>query len=103
MTTLLGGVVAGLTFGAVSAALMWPMAFPDKRAAISAAFVERFAIGLVIGCVDLPWPGWVTGTVFGVLLSVPSAIITKAYKPILIMGTVGGLIIGGVLHGWKGP
>jgi hypothetical protein len=103
MTTLLGGVVAGLIFGAVSAALMWPMAFPDKRAAISAAFIERFAIGLVIGCVDLPWPGWVTGTVFGVLLSVPSAIITKAYKPILIMGTVGGLIIGGVLHGWKGP
>jgi hypothetical protein len=45
----------------------------------------------------------VTGTVFGVLLSVPSAIITKAYKPILIMSMVGGLIIGGLLHGWTGP
>jgi hypothetical protein len=29
----------------------------------------------------------------------PTALITKAYAPILIIGTLGGLIIGGVLHG----
>ena len=61
---------------------------PPATAAITAAFVDRFAIGLVIGCIQLPWPGWVTGLVFGLLLSVPSAIITKAFVPILAVGAV---------------
>jgi hypothetical protein len=94
------GVIAGFIFGAISVGLMLPMAFPNKPAALTAAFVERFAIGLVIGCVQLSWPGWLIGLVFGMLLSIPSAIITKAYKPILAVGTVGGLIIGGIIHGW---
>jgi hypothetical protein len=41
------------------------------------------------------------GLVFGLLLSLPSAIITKAYAPILIIGALGGFIIGGLTHGWK--
>jgi hypothetical protein len=47
--------------------------------------------------VSLPWPGWVVGLVFGVLLSLPSALITKARVPILIVGAVGGLLIGAIL------
>jgi hypothetical protein len=94
------GVIAGLVFGALTVGLMTRMAFPDKSAALSAAFVERFAIGTVIGCVQLPWPGWLVGVLFGLLLSIPSALITKAYVPILIMGSLGGLIIGGTIHGW---
>lgn len=100
MSNLLLGVIAGVVFGLVSVAMMLPMSFPDKPTALSAAFIDRFAIGVVIGCVQLPWPGWVTGLAFGLLLSVPSALITKAYVPILVIGGVGGLIIGGVLHGW---
>ena len=100
MSNLLLGVVAGLLFGAASVAMMLPMSFPDKPTALSAAFVDRFAIGVVIGCVQLPWPGWVIGLALGLLLSLPSAIITKAYVPILIIGAIGGLIIGGVIHGW---
>ena len=100
MSHQLLGVIAGLIFGAITVALMLRMSFPDKTAALSAAFVERFAIGLVIGCVQLAWPGWLVGLSFGLLLSIPSAIITKAYAPILIMGTLGGIIIGGVIHGW---
>jgi len=100
MSHQLLGVIAGLIFGAVTVGLMTRMAFPDKRAALSAAFVERFAIGFVIGCVELHWPGWLVGLFFGLLLSVPSAIITKTFAPILIMGSLGGLIIGGVIHGW---
>ena len=95
------GVLAGLVFGALTVGLMARMPFPDKRAALSAAFVERFGIGVVIGCVALSWPGWVIGAVFGLLLSIPSAVITKAYAPILIMGSLGGLIIGGIIHGWS--
>ncbi|HWM26343.1 MAG TPA: hypothetical protein VNP98_16120 [Chthoniobacterales bacterium] len=101
MANLTGGLLSGLIFGLVTVALMLPMQFPDKTTALLAAFVSRFGIGLVIGCVELPWPGWIVGVVFGLVLSVPSALITKAYAPILIIGTVGGLVIGGILHGWK--
>jgi len=94
------GVVAGLIFGALTVGLMLRMPFPDKKAALSAAFVERFAIGVVIGCVQLALPGWFVGLLFGLLLSIPSAIITKTYIPILVMGSVGGLVIGGLIHGW---
>jgi hypothetical protein len=100
MSHQLLGVIAGLFFGAITVGLMSRMAFPDKTAALSAAFVERFAIGLVIGCVQLSWPGWLVGLSFGLLLSIPSAIITKAYVPIIVMGSLGGVIIGGIIHGW---
>jgi hypothetical protein len=103
MTNPVRGVVAGLAFGVVAAGLMLPMDFPDKPAAITAAFLHRFGIGLVIGCVRLRWPGWAVGLLFGLLLSLPDAIITKAYAPILVLGAVGGLLIGGLIHGWKGP
>src|ERR1700746_3692532 len=100
MSHQLLGVIAGFIFGPVTVGLMARMAFADKKAALSAAFVERFAIGFVIGCVQLPWTGWVVGLLFGLLLSVPSAIITRAFAPILIMGSLGGLVIGGIIHGW---
>jgi hypothetical protein len=73
---------------------MFTMTFSDKRAAISAAFIERFAIALVIALVALPWPRWAIGLLFGTLLSIPSALITKAYAPILVMGAVGGFVVG---------
>lgn len=101
MANLTGGLLSGLIFGLITVGLMLPMQFPDKARALLAAFISRFGIGLVIGCVELPWPGWIVGIVFGLILSVPSALITKAYAPILIIGTVGGSIIGGILHGWK--
>jgi hypothetical protein len=98
----MSGVIAGAIFGAVSVAMMLPMSFPDKRAALLAAFINRFAIGLVIGCVVLPgWPGWLVGLLFALLLSLPAAIISKAYAPILIIGAIGGVIIGGIIHGWR--
>lgn len=100
MNNILSGVVSGLIFGGVSVGMMLPMSFPDKKAALLAAFISRFGIGLVIGCVKMPWPGWAIGLLFGLLLSLPDAIITKAYAPILIVGALGGLIIGGVIHGW---
>ena len=94
MNALSFGLVAGLAFGALAVAPMFKMTFQDKRAAISAAFVERFMIALVIALVALPWPCWIIGLLFGTLLSVPSALITKARVPILVTGAVGGLLVG---------
>jgi hypothetical protein len=101
MSSPLWGLVAGLVFGAVAVGMMLPMAFPDKLTALLGAFVDRLGIGIVIGCVQLPWSGWAVGLFFGLLLSLPSAVITKAYVPILVLGGLGGLVIGGLLHGWQ--
>ena len=64
------------------------------------AFINRFAIGFVVGAVNLSWPGWIVGLVVGLLLSLPDAIITKAYVPILAMGAIGGTVIGFVIGRW---
>lgn len=97
MSKLMLGVICGLAFGIVDVAIMLPMSFPDKRAAITAAFIARFGIGFAIGAARLPWPGWLAGLCFGLLLSVPDAIITKSYGPIIGMGVVGGTVIGALV------
>jgi hypothetical protein len=88
------GVLCGLIFGSLDTALMIPLSFPDKRAAMLGAFIARFALGFVICNIKLPWPGWTAGLFLGLLLSLPDAIITKAMAPILASGAVGGLVIG---------
>ncbi len=90
------GVLCGLIFGGVDVAIMTPMSFPDKRAAMLGAFIARFGIGFVICNIRLPWPSWLVGLFIGILLSLPDAIITKAAAPILGTGAIGGLIIGWV-------
>ena len=87
------GLICGVVFGALSVGSMLPLAFPDKRAALTAAFLDRFAIGFVISVAQLSGPSWAVGLFFGVLMSAPSAIITKAWAPILGFGAVGGVVI----------
>lgn len=94
MNPILFGIVAGLLFGAADVALMLPMDFPDKTAALMGAFANRFAIGFLIPLVQLPLPVWAIGGLVGLLVSLPDAIITKAYAPIMASGIVGGLVIG---------
>jgi hypothetical protein len=102
MSKIVLGLIAGLVFGALDVALMLAMSFPDKTTALLGAFTSRFAIGFVIGCVQLPsWPGWLVGLLFGLLISLPDAIVTHTYVPILVLGGIGGLVIGGLIHGWR--
>ena len=68
MSRLAFGLIAGVAFGALSVALMLPLPFPDKRAALVGAFLNRFAIGLVIPVAALPGPRWAAGLGLGVLL-----------------------------------
>lgn len=100
MSRLFLGTICGLIYGALSAVSMLPLTFNDKTAALTGAFLNRFAIGFVIGAARLPVPGWANGLIFGVLLSLPDAIITKAYAPILILGAIGGLVIGIIVGKW---
>ncbi|HZP63835.1 MAG TPA: hypothetical protein VFB28_10510 [Terriglobales bacterium] len=94
MNRVVLGIICGIGFGLIDVALMLPMSFPDKRVAVTGAFFDRFAIGFLICVVDLPMPGWVAGLIVALLISLPSAIVTKAYAPILGVGAIGGIIIG---------
>jgi hypothetical protein len=95
------GLLAGLVYGALSAASMLPLTFPDKRAALLGAFLNRLGIGVVIGAAigapqldALRLSPWAVGLAAGLLLSAADAVITKAYPPILGLGAVGGAVIG---------
>ncbi|HWA87287.1 MAG TPA: hypothetical protein VG710_13750 [Opitutus sp.] len=99
MTPLQQGLFAGVLFGALSVATMLPLKFPDKRRALLAASIERFAIGLLIPLVHTPVPGWLDGLLLGSLLSLPGAVTTRAAKPMLLTGAVGGLVIGFATRG----
>jgi len=94
MNPLHFGLIAGLLFAAIDVSLMIPMEFPDKNTAMLGAFLSRFAIGFLIPLVKMPVPPVVIGGIVGLLISLPDAVITKAYAPILATGLVGGLVIG---------
>ena len=98
MNHIVLGLLLGLAAGIVVVALMVPMSFPDKRAALAAAFMSRFSIGFLTANVALPLQPIALGAALGLVLSIPDALITKAYAPILIIGTVlGGLCGVGVM------
>ena len=103
MSRLKFGLIAGLAYGALAVASMIPLSFPDKRAALLGAFLNRFAIGLLIPIVAAPGPRWAIGLTLGVLLSLPDGIITRAFAPIVGMGALGGLLIGWLAGRYAGP
>jgi hypothetical protein len=107
MQRLLLGLTCGLVFGGLVVAMMVPMQFPDKRAALTGAFFNRLAVGILIGAsvgspqvVALGLSAWLVSGIIGFLMSLPDAIITKAYAPILFIGTVGGALIGFIVGKW---
>ena len=97
------GVVLGLGIGIVDVLLMLPLSFPDKRAALLGAFCARFALGFFAATVRLQWSSVLTGILVGVLTSLPDAIITKAYAPIMVTGVVFGAIAGWIVGRWARP
>jgi hypothetical protein len=97
MSKIVLGIICGVVFGAISVATMIPLTFEDKKAAMTGAFVSRFGVGFVIGATNLPFPTWISGLLFGILLSLPDAIITKAWIPIMGLGIIGGIVCGLVI------
>ena len=94
MTNITKGLIAGVIFGIVSIIPMFFMTFDDKTRAMTASFISRFAVGFIIFNLPLPMPSWVKGALIGLVLSLPDAIVTKQYAPILGLGLIGGIICG---------
>lgn len=97
------GIVSGLLFGAIDVALMLPLQFEDRTTAFAGAFASRFAIGVLAATSRLPLPAWARGFIVGLLISLPDAILTKAYAPILTTGVIGGALIGWAAEKWARP
>ncbi len=97
MNKIILGTICGLIFGIIDVLVMIPLKYENNRKrseAMSAAFVERFMIGFLIPNVDLGIHPALIGLLLGVGLSLPSAIITRGYVPIIGIGIVGSVIIG---------
>ena len=88
------GLIAGFAFGVLDIIPMMFMDLPQRNLAMAGAFLNRFAIGFLIPNTTLPLSGWLTGLLVALLLSVPDAVITGAYGPILGFGAVGGIVVG---------
>ncbi len=100
MNHILLGIILGLLAGGIAAGAMIPLSFPDKRAALSAAFVSRFAIGFLTATTALPAHPVLVGAGMGLLISIPDALVTKAYVPILVVGAVLGTLCGVAVWLW---
>ena len=97
MNKIILGIMCGLVFGIIDVLVMIPLKYENNRKRIDAmiaAFIERFMVGFLIPNVDLGIHPALTGLLLGIGLSVPSAIITRVYAPIIGIGIVGSVIIG---------
>lgn len=97
------GALLGAAVGVADVLLMLPLQFPDRTAALLGAFCARFALGFFSATVRLPLPPIWAGIAVGLLTSVPDAIITKAYAPILATGVLFGAICGWAVRRWAVP
>lgn len=97
MNKIFLGIICGLVFGIIDVLIMIPLKFENNRKrneAMSSAFLERFMIGFLIPNVGMGIHPALTGLLLGFGLSLPSAIITRVYAPIIGIGTIGGMISG---------
>lgn len=97
MDALILGFIFGSAFGLFTALTMLPIKFntkKEKMEALIASFIERFMIGFLIPNVAFGVSPVITGLILGLFLSLPSAIITRSYLPIISIGLIGGVLIG---------
>ena len=101
MSRIKVGFIAGIAFGIIDIVPMMFMEIPDRNLAMAGAFMSRFAIGFLIPNTTLPLAGWLSGLLISLLISIPDAIITGAFVPILGFGAAGGIVIGFISAGKK--
>ena len=104
MSKVILGLIAGIVFGALDVGLMLPMSFPDKsdrtRSVHLPAASPLASSSLASSCPA--WPGWLVGLVVRSAHQ-PSGRHhhTQVAFPILVLGAIGGLVIGGLIHGGR--
>jgi hypothetical protein len=101
MSKIILGIICGLAFGVVDVLIMIPLKYENNRKrneAMSAAFLERFMIGFLIPNVEIGLHPAIVGLLLGFGLSLPSAIITRVYAPIIGIGIIGSVIIGFIVQ-----
>ena len=91
------GVILGLSIGVADVLLMLPLSFPDKRTALLSAFSSRFTLGFFAATINLRMSPIAAGVLVGLLTSIPDAIVTKAYAPILMTGVIFGAAAGWIV------
>ncbi len=96
------GLILGLSIGIADVLLMLPLSFPDRRTALLAAFSSRFSLGFFAATITVPLSPIVAGVLVGLLTSIPDAIVTKAYAPILVTGVIFGALAGWIVGRWRG-
>ncbi len=101
MNKIVLGTICGFSFGIIDVLIMIPLKYDNNRKrteAMVSAFIERFMIGFLIPNVDIELHSAIVGFIVGLGLSIPSAIITRVYAPIVGTGIVGGVIIGFIVQ-----
>ncbi|EKD49607.1 MAG: hypothetical protein ACD_63C00093G0008 [uncultured bacterium] len=100
MNKIILGTIGGLAFGIIDVLIMIPLKYENNRKrneAMGSAFLERFMIGFLIPNVELGIHPALIGLLLGAGLSLPSAIITRVYAPIIGTGIIGSVIVGFVV------
>lgn len=91
------GIAFGIVLVAIDLTMLARLHWHSREQeveALAAAAIERFMLGLLIPTADFGTPRWLTGVILGIALSLPSAILTRAYQPIIGFGLVAGLVLG---------
>ena len=101
MNRVLLGILCGVLFGAVDAAMVVFGKSRDKSATVVlGAFFSRFALGVLAANVTFHLHPALTGAIVGLLISLPEAIAMKSYAGILGTGLVFGALTGMAVKLW---
>src|SRR6266850_8008457 len=101
MNRVILGILCGIAFGMLDAAMVVFGKHPDKSLAmLLQAFFSRFAIGFLAANVSLRLHPAISGALVGLLISVPDAIAMKSYAGILGTGLVFGALTGWAVKMW---
>lgn len=82
---------------------MLPLSVPDNRRRSPPCSRAGSSIGFLGATISLPCHPALSGALVGILVSMPDALITKAYAPIMITGVLFGALAGWIAGRWGKP
>lgn len=101
MKRIILGILCGIVFGLLDAAMVMFGNHPEKSLAmLLQAFFSRFAIGFLAANVSLQLHPAISGALVGLLISLPDAFAMKSYVGILGTGLIFGALAGWAARAW---